>query len=150
MTQTTTAVNACDVGLWLDNASGTPIDIGGSSNECSLKLSQNIGEIPTFGTDWPRRKACGRDCKASLKVIYSTATDEALDLLKDWFFGANHKNARTLTVYIPDKNVGSDVYQGEFVLESLDVPVQAGDGKPILVSAELSVDGALINFTNAT
>lgn len=150
MTQTTTHVNACDAGVWLDNASGTPTDISGSSNACDISLEQNIGDMPTFGTDWPRRKACGRDAKVKLVVIYSTAADEGKDLLVDWFFGANHKNARTLSIYIPDKNVGSDVYQGEFVLESLEVPVQAGDGKPIAVTANLSVDGTLSYFTNAT
>lgn len=150
MAQTTTHINACDAGIWLDNASGTQTDIGGSSNACSITLSQNIGELPTFGTDWPRRKACGRDAKVELVVIYSTAADEGKDLLVDWFFGGNHKNARTLTIYLPDKNVGSDVYQGEFILEGFKIPIQAGDGKPIAVTANLSVDGELSNFTNAT
>ena len=150
MTQTTTHVNACDVGLWLDNAAGTLTDIGGSSNAVNLSFSQNIGALPTFGTDWPRRKACGRDVKIELTAVYSTAADEAVDILSDWFFGASHKDARTIKVYIPDKNVGSDVYSGEAVLETCDIPAQAGEGTPITVTASLSADGAWTKVTNAT
>lgn len=150
MAQTTTHVNACDVGVWLDDINGTARDISGSSNAASLTFSQNIGEMPTFGTDWPRRLACGRDATCKLTVIYSTAANEGKDILVDWFFGSDHSSARTMSIYIPDKNVGSDMYSGNWVLESLDIPVQAGDGKPIAVSASLSCDGEITLSTAST
>lgn len=150
MAQTSTHITACNVGLWIDNAAGTPVDCSGSSNEVALDFSQNIGELRTFGTDFPRRKACGRDATIALTAIYSTAADEALDVIKNWYFSSSHSDARTVSVYVPDKNVGSDHYYGEFVLEGFSTTLTAGEGSPVAATINLSVDGEAYWSTAAT
>jgi hypothetical protein len=149
MALTTTSVNACDASVWLDTLAGTSTDISGSSNNVSLNFTLNLGEIKAFGSRWPVRRNCGKDCTATLSVLYSTAADEGLDVLKDWFF-SSAPNSRTLKVYLPDKNVGSDLYSGEFQLESLDIPVVANEATPINVTASLKSDGEVTLTTNAT
>ena len=149
MALTTTSVNSCDAGVWLDTLAGTLTDIGGSSNNVSLNFTLNIGEVKAFGNRWPVRRNCGKDATANLSVIYSTAADEGLDILKDWFF-SSAPNSRTMKVYLPDKNVGSDVYSGEWQMESLDVPVAANEATPIVVTAVLKSDGEITLTTNAT
>jgi hypothetical protein len=142
-------VNGCDAGIWIDSAAGTPTDISGSSNEYTLDFSMNVGELRNFQSRWPRRLMCGKDAKFAVVVTYTTAADEALDLLRDWFFQSDPA-PRTLTFYVPDKNVGSDKYSGEAVLESLSIPVKSGDGAPIAVSASFLPDGAWTHSNVAT
>ena len=149
MTQTTTAVNACDVSIWLDNAAGTPTDISGSSNEVTLDFSMNVGELRNFQSRWPLRLMCGKDAKFALVVTYTTASDEAVDILRDWFFQSDPA-PRTLAVYIPDKNVGSDKYSGECVMDSLSIPAKSGEGTPIAVSASFLPNGEWSHTTAAT
>ena len=148
MAQTTTAVNACDVRVYLDNASGTPIDISGSSNTISMSFTNQLGAVRNFGTRWQIRLECGKDATFALSAVYSTASDEAIDILKNWFF--NNPGDRTLTVYIPDKNVGSDVYECEARLESLNIPVEAGSADPIVATCNLMPNGPVTLTTNAT
>ena len=149
MAETTTAINACDVKVWLDNAAGTPTDISGSTNACSMEFENNIGELRVLETRWPLRLSCGKDATFSLVVVYSTAADEGSDLLKDWFFSAT-VTARTLSIYVPDKNVGSDKYSGEVVMENFSVPINAGEAQPIPVSCNLRPSGTWTLTTNAT
>ena len=149
MAQTTTAINACDAAIWLDDESGTPVDISGSSSTFNLDLTQDTAQVPTFQSDWKIVLSCGRGATASLDVVYTTTADEAIDLLKDWFF--NYKNTkRTLSLYVPDKNVGSDHYYGEFLLAGLSIPVSGGAPDPIVVSASLELSGALTWTVAAT
>lgn len=149
MTDSTTIINACDASLWVDNASGTLKDISGTSNAMTIALSNKVGDSPVFGSQWPRRKSCGKDCQIDLTILYSTAADEALDILRDWIL-SNSNAARSFAVYLPDKNVGSDKYSGEFVLESVNIPATAGEGKPIEVKARLLIDAALSHTNVAT
>jgi hypothetical protein len=149
VTQTTTSINACDVEIWLDDDAGAPKNISGSSNSCTVNLSQNVGEQRTFGSKWPTRKICGRDCQVDLSIVYSSATDEAWDIIKQWYF-ADSPTKRTLTIYIPDKNVGSDKLAGEFWLETADIPLEAGEAAPIIVGCSLLVDGEFSLSTTAT
>ena len=114
-----------------------------------LIFPRTVGEGKALGSRWPVRRNCGKDATANLIVIYSTAADEGLDILKDWFFSAA-PNSRTMKVYLPDKNVGSDVYSGEWQMESLDVPVAANEATPIVVTAVLKSDGEITLTTNAT
>jgi len=81
--------------------------------------------------------------------VYSTATDEGMDVLKNWFFAAT-PGLRTLTFYLPDKNVGSDKYSGEVVLESLSIPATADEASPIPVTAVLRPSGEFTLVSNAT
>jgi len=114
-----------------------------------MTFSANVGELQTLESQWPVRTECGKDCTVSLTVVYSTATDEGWDVLKNWYF-ATSPTARTVTLYLPDKNVGSDKISGEFRISELTVPVSAGDANPIAVSATLMSDGEITLVTNAT
>lgn len=149
MAATTTAINACDASVWLDNASGTAKDMSGSSNVMDMNFDKEIGEFKPFQSRWKTRLECGKDAEFTLTAAYSTATDEALDILKNWFFAAD-PNARTLKVYLPDKNVGSDVYSCECRLKSLKIPADSKEAGPIMVTAVFVPDGAVTLTTNAT
>lgn len=148
MPQTVTAVNACDVSVWLDDDAGVPKNISGSSNTVSMEFTNQLGNVRNFGTRWQIRLECGKDATVNLTAVYSTAADEAWDIIKNWFF--NFPGKRTLKIYIPDKNVGSDVYTGEFRLASAPVTVEAGTAEPITVSCQLMPDGPVTLTTNAT
>lgn len=141
MTQTTSYVNACDASVWLDNAAGTLTDISGSSNNVQMEFTQIIGELSTYQQKWPVRLSCRKDATFTLTAVYSTAADESIDILNNWFF-ATTPGLRTFTVYVPSKNVGSDKYSGEAVLESLSIPVNADEASPIPVTAVLRPSGA--------
>lgn len=149
MPLTTTAINACNASIWMDKLGGTLTDISGSSNAVNLDFSQEIGMYRTFGSKWPTRLTCGKDARWTLNIVYSSAADEAFDVLKKWFFATNPGN-RTVKLYLPDKNVGSDVFSGEFKLESLSWPASAGQAEPINVTAVLLPDGEVTHATNAT
>ncbi|MDD5517862.1 MAG: hypothetical protein PHV98_00740 [Candidatus Omnitrophica bacterium] len=149
MAQTTTDITACDASIWLDNATGTLEDISGSTNSVDLSFTKVIGELRTFQTRWPRRQECGKDCVWTLTIVYSTATDEALDIIKTWYF-QSAPNLRTCTVYLPDKNIGSDMYSGEFRLQDLKIPASSGNADPVTVTATLVPSGEVILSTAAT
>ena len=150
MAQTTTQVNACDVAIWMDDDTGTLRDVSGSTNKASLTLTLEAGMTRTFGTKWPTRAVCAKDAKIALSIVYSEASDEAMDIWKNWYF-ANAPGARTVKIYIPDKNVGSDVYSGEFVIDGdAEIPLEAAKAEPIVVNVTLSVTGELSWSTLAT
>ena len=149
MAQTTTHVNACDASIWLDNAAGTPTDISGSSNSITMAFTREIGELRTFQVKWPVRLGCGKDADFALRVVYSTATDEGMDILKNWFF-ASDPGSRSLHVYIPDKNVGSDHYYGEVTIASFNFNADPTEPGPIPVEASLLPDGPWTLTTAAT
>jgi len=149
MAQTTTHVNACDASIWLDNASGTPTDISGSSNSITMNFSRELGELVTFQQKWPVRLGCRKDAEFTLRVVYSTATDEGMDILKNWFFAAD-PGSRSLHVYIPDKNVGSDHYYGEVTIGSFNFNADPTEPGPIPVEANLMPDGEFALTTAST
>lgn len=146
MAQTTTAVNACNVVLQVDNASGTLTDVSGSTNQAGMSFSINTSETNTFEGQWAIKKACKTAVSISVSATYSVTETEALNIFADWFFNS-HTASRSVQIDIPDSTVGSDRYAGEFVLESFDVPLDAGDAGVILSSVSLANDGA---FTRAT
>lgn len=149
MDQTTTHVNACDVAVWLDNAAGTPKDISGSSNKVAMSFTREIGELRTFQVKWPVRLGCGKDAEFTLTAVYSTATDEAFDILKNWWF-AGDPGLRSFHVYIPDKNVGSDHYYGEVTIGDLTWDADPTEPGPIAVEAKLLPSGEFHLSTAAT
>ncbi|MFA5714360.1 MAG: hypothetical protein WC998_01295 [Candidatus Paceibacterota bacterium] len=149
MAQTTTDITACDVSVWLDNLAGVAKDISGSSNSVDLSFSKVIGELRTFQTRWARRQECGKDCVWTLMIVYSTTTDEAWHILKNWFF-SSAPNLRTCTVYAPDKNIGSDMLSGEFRLQDLKWTLSSGNADPVSVTATLVPSGEVTLSTVAT
>jgi hypothetical protein len=141
--QTTTAVNACDVAISLDNAAGTLTDISGSSNAVTLSFSNEVGVYRRAGSDAPTRYLTAQDLTISLSVLYSTAAGEALALLRAWAAGSiAGGDARTLRVDVPDSTSGSDRYQVEVVPSSLEIPLASNEGGPVLVTAALESSGA--------
>jgi hypothetical protein len=144
-----TPINACDAGLWLDTHAGVPTDIGGSSNEVNMSFESVIGETKVFGNDWKIRLSCGADAEFACVATYTTAGSEAFALLKEWWF-TYRTELRTVSVYLPDKNVGSDHYEGEFLLKDLKIPAKSNDANPIAVSFTLLPSGAVTLETNAT
>ena len=146
MAQTTAAENACDIALSVDNASGTLVNISGSSNTASFTITTNTAEVFTFDGDWGIKKACKSTVTLSITVVYSVTETEGLNILMDWKFNSP-TTSRTARIDIPDATVGSDRYEGEFVLESMDVPLDASDAGVILVSASLSNDGTFVRST---
>jgi len=149
MAQTTTHVNACDASIWLDNSAGTLKDISGSSNSITMNFTREVGELRTFQVKWPVRLGCGKDATFTLRAVYTTATDEAMDILKNWYF-AGDPGSRSLHVYIPDKNVGSDHYYGEVTIASFNFNADPTEPGPIAVEAELLPDGAWALTTAST
>ncbi len=149
MPQTTTAVNACDASIWLDNTSGVLTDVSGSSNTINMEFTEQVGNVRNFGTRWQIRLTCGLDATFGFTAVYSTAAGEARDILLDWFFNKPGQN-KTLKVYLPDKNVGSDVYSAEVKLVSMPIGVEAGSAEPMTISCQLLPDGPVTWVTNAT
>jgi len=141
--------NACDVSIWVDNASGVLTEISNTTNSVAIALSKNVGSTPVFGSKFPRRRMCGSDCQIDFTILFSVTAEEAMDILNDWYFSET-EDPRTATIFVPSKNVGSSKYSGEFVLETLNIPLTAGEGKPIEVTGRLLVDGEFTHTTTAT
>ena len=149
MAQTTTAISACDASIWLDDEAGALTDISGSSSVLNFEFVQDTAIVPTFQSDWKIRTACGRDATVTLTAVYTTANSEAVDLIKDWFF--NYRGTkRTLTFYLPDKNVGSDKYSGEFLMTGFSSTISGGTPDPVTVEMGLESSGAVTWTTAAT
>jgi len=140
MAQTTTSENACDVVLQIDNSDGTLTDISGSSNQCTMDFSRNVAEVFTFDGDWSIKKSCKSGVTISVQVLYSITADEGRDLLEDWIFDTP-TTSRSVRIDVPDSTVGGVRYEGEFVIESYNLPLSAEDAGVIICSANLSNDG---------
>ena len=137
--QTTSAINACNAVIKLQNVQGSMIDISGSANDASMDLTNDLGKLHTFGTRFPVRLECKSDASISLKAVYSTPDNEALGILKDWYFVTRGK--KVITIDVPDSDAGSDRYTFDVFLEKLNIPLKADDANPILVSADLKPTG---------
>ena len=149
MTQTSTGITACNASIWLDNAAGTLTDISGSTNKVQLDFSIETGMKYTLGSVWPKRFQCGKDAKFTVDAVYTTAATEASKIINAWYH-ATTPGKRTLKIYVPDKNVGSDVYSCEVVQEGPAFGLEAGSGDPVMVTFVLSPDGDVTYSTAAT
>ena len=150
MATTTTSVNACDADIRLDNADGDPINVSGSTNSVVMNFDHQIGDFRVFQDKWPVRLACGKDAAFTLNVVYdSTAATTAFGLLRDWFFTAT-PGLRTLAIYIPDKEAGSDYYYGEMHIANLNWTADPSEPGAIAVTAELLPSGEVTLDTAGT
>jgi len=140
MGQTTTAINACNVLIMLDDGSGTPVDISGSANNASLEFTRQVGSGFTFDGDYPIRIECKKDATLSLDVMYTIIETEGRELLEDWFANGGR---RTVSIYPYGQDTGNRYYSGEWRIESLSIPLQADSSDPIVVSCSLIPDGAI-------
>ena len=149
MNMTTTGFNACDVSLWLDNETGVLTDISGTSNTINASFMKEMAGKYAFGNRWQKHFECGKDAKIQLNIICSETLHEAWDILVDWWF-TDPGIARTLKFYMPDKNVGSDEFYGEFRLQDFNWNMEAGKAEPVMPVAVLLPDGPVYHVTNAT
>ncbi len=149
MTATATAINACDVVIHLDNASGIPVDISGSVNSINPQFSTDMGEYNVFGAQWKQRLMCQRDAQVALNIVYTSAADEGFQLLKNWYAN-QHTLAKTLRWMIPDDSIGGNDQSGEFLLQQFSYTATAGEAGPIMVAATLLQTGGVTFGTIAT
>lgn len=149
MAQSTTVFSACDVAIWLDDVNGTPRDISGSSNSVTLNFDHEIGQYTAFGGRWPNRLECGKDASFDIVILYSLTANEGADIIIDWFF-TTIPGLRTASFYFPDKDVGSDHFQAEVLIEHWDVTGGAGSGDPVEINAHLVPSGAVTHTTAST
>lgn len=148
MAQTTSAVNAKDVNVQLGDVAESLVDVSGSSNECSIEFSRELGEYGTFESVWMKRLENRQSVSLSFTAVYSTAEEEAVDLLKEWAY--LESGARTLQIQIPDSSAGSDQFSGKFRLADLNFPLDSGEAGPIIAEATLESDGVIAMTTIAS
>ena len=150
MATTSTARNACDVAIWLDTDAGMATGISGSMASAAIDLQATLGEYQVFGDCCMQRLECGVDATITLNVLYTTAASEGRDILSSWWAQGCSKDARTLAIYLPDKNVGSEKWSGEFRLEGLSFGIDRGSASPMPVTAVLRPHGCVSHTTAAT
>jgi len=93
----------------------------------TLNFDHEIGQYIAFGGRWPNRLECGKDASFDLTILYSLTANEGADIIIDWFF-ASPPGDRTLAIYLPDKNVGSDYYSAEVKIEQVGGGVEDAQG----------------------
>ena len=135
MAQTTTAVNACNAVIKIDNAAGTATDISGEANQVVIRFRNRYNQWKHYDSDHQTRLLIGQEIQLSLTVLYSTTSDEGLDILRDWCTGTlTGTDARTVTVYVPDDSEGSDYYEAEMVPINWSKGLGAEAAEPINVT----------------
>jgi hypothetical protein len=136
---TTTAVNACDCVIELENAASAMVDISGSSNKVSLQFGKNFGEFKPFGSAYPVRLTCGKDMDGNLDIVWTTAVQEGRDIAEQWFFETD--DVRTLRVSVPDNSVGSIQYSGPVICESYPLDLESNNADPVMISLPVKAAG---------
>ena len=139
MAATTTAVNACDCVVELENSAPSYIDISGSSNKVDLNFSKPSGEFKPFGSDYPVRLTCGKDMEGTLDFVFSSGAGEAMDIIRQWFFSTN--DVRNLRVSVPDASVGSWRWYGPVICESFPMSLESNNANPIMISLPVKAAG---------
>ena len=139
---TTTPKSACNANIMLADENGTMRDISGQSNSFSLARSSGIGDFVVFADDFTYRTVCKKDWSVTIKAIYSMGTDDAVTLWDDWWHN-HYQQARFVQLNMPNNSIGSRRYDGYVVLESLDLPLEAGEAGPVQVTAVLQGSGEL-------
>ena len=152
MAQTTTAVDACNAVIKVDSSTGVATDVSGSANAVRLRFTNRYNQWKHYDSDHPTVLLIGQELTADITVLYSTADDEGLDILRDWCTGAlTGTDGRTVTVYIPDDDEDSDYYQAEMVPTSWTAGLKASDSGPIEVKASFrSTDGYTVSQVTTT
>jgi hypothetical protein len=137
MPTTSTARNSIACKIELDDETGTLRDISGSANEISHDFERQLGDFNVFGDYATYRLQGVEDETVEITILYTTATNEGFDILRRW---RESRGLRTLK-WTP---LGTGEYwQGEFLLESFNVPVKVDEAKPIMVKATLKPHGAV-------
>jgi hypothetical protein len=148
MAVTSTPQNACDASIYLADETGVMRDISGQSNQVSLPRNINLADFMVFGNAGTYRLACKKDWSVTLQVIFSMSTDEATQLLDEWY-DSYYTQARRIQINVPNNSIGSRRYEGYAFLESLEMPLDAGEAGPIQISATLQGNG-LLDYSTVT
>lgn len=138
MTQTTTAINACNVKIFVDDADGNPQDVSGSSNQSSLGFSRQMGSAFTFDGDYPIRIECKKDASLEISALYTRQDGEARDIFESWYEDGGR---RTVTIYPYGQDTGNRYYTGEWRLEELNIPLDGSDPNPVVLTITCVPDG---------
>lgn len=134
--QTSTAINACNAIIRLEDHLGALTDISGSSNEITIDFDNDLGDYKSFGSRWRGRLECGSDATFKLKIIYTTGAGEALALWKKWYFTT--RGHRRIQVNLPDETPGGDRYEADvFMANANGLGGPADRAEPMMLTLEL-------------
>jgi len=117
-------------------------DLSGSSNSATINLEMIIGEASVFNDKWPQRVMTAKNCTIDLAAWYSSATNEAADYFQDWFNEAA-PTPREFSIYIPRKEAGAKVVNGDFVFNGLNIAAKTAETQPIPITVQLLNAGAV-------
>ena len=140
MPQTNSAASSVDCQAWLDDSGGELRNISGSTTRVRPNKTQTEGRFATGESSWQGMLSGFLDADLELEIVYSEGRDEALQLLKEWWF-ADVPGLRTIELYIPDFVDGCDVYFGEVRIRALNYPMAYNVADPIMVVASVAVSG---------
>lgn len=144
MPATTTAVNAAGCKISLADETSTMRDISGSLNKAEIKFKNDLGEFGVFGDSATYRTERLVDAEVELTIVFSTTANEGFDILKRW---QALRGRRQLIVDVPVSSTGADRYTGNFRYSDLNIPLNAEESKPIMVTANLKADGPVTRST---
>jgi len=136
MPLTSSAINLCNAVIHMADHLGVTYDISGQSNEAGIDLTNDVGDYKVFGTAGRGRLICGKDGSVSLSIYYTRGGNEAMDLLKRWYW-LYREQLRYFAFYAPNESISSDKYYGYFALESFNIPFSAEEAAPALVEMNL-------------
>lgn len=145
------SVNAKDVAIYLDDENGVLVEISCQANSVQFTVTQDLGEYKVFQKRWMKRLAGGKDGTFQIDIVFTTGQDEGYALIRDWVMDDDESpQPRTLRIIVPRNDSGSDSYQAEVLVASEDVPLDATEAAPIMVSVELRPDGPITHEVTTT
>lgn len=143
MAQTTTHFKNSSVVFTLDDATGTPVAIGGSTTTASLSSSPgSSGSVYTFDGDNPIQGVAKRNFTLTVGFVMSTTTTESANIFQDWAANKDGEQ-KTASIAMPDATTNSFQWSGEWLLTDMELPADAADATPAIASATLISNGAI-------
>lgn len=146
MAQTTTQISSNQSILNLDNASGSLVDISGTTTKIQIEPERDSKETYTIDSETAIVTVGKSKFKITCEIIYSSATAEAKTLLNSWYYGAAavSRASRTIRIDIPDSASGSDRYTGEVKLSKPpSMEIDASKAEPLIMKIEFMNDGPI-------
>lgn len=117
-------------------------DISGSSNTANVNLEMIIGEAAVFNDKWPQRVMTAKNATVDLTCWYSSADNEAADILLDWFNEASPL-PKHFDIYIPSKTAGAKVISADWVFKGPNLGIKTAETQPIPITTQLLNAGAV-------
>lgn len=135
MTSSTTMLYGTD--CVIEAELGTDVvDLSGSSNSVVINLEMIIGEASVFNDKWPQRVMTAKNATIDLSAWYSSVEDEAADYFIDWF-NEDTPEPREFSIYIPRKEAGAKILNGNFVFNGMNLDVKTAQTSPIPLTTQL-------------